>query len=81
MADHIPAVGQIHRGIETPLTLTKLQILVGGFITFIELRSGESMAINERSPDKLAPYNKQASTLAGQAIYGDAVLFDIEELA
>lgn len=80
MADYLPASRRIERGIETPLTLTQLQILVGGFIHFIELTSGDLLVVNEAAPE-LAPINLTASTFAGRDIYGDVVLCSPKDIA
>ena len=87
MADHIPVNGSVKRNIETPLTLTALQILVGGFIRFVELSSGDWMVINEASLEGTLEgtsfLNPTASQLAGKSgpIYGDAVICDPKEIA
>lgn len=83
MADHIPANGFIKRNIPTPLTLTAMQILVGGFIKFVELTSGDWMVVNEASFEGTMFLNPTASQLAGHAgpIYGDAILCDPKEIA
>jgi len=82
MADYLPAVGAIQRNIKTPLTLTALQLFVGGLIRFVELSSGDVMVVNEAYLDGLAFYNPAASQLAGKAgpIYGDAVLCESSEI-
>lgn len=80
MADYIPASRNIERGIETPLTLTHLQLLVGGFIQFVELTSGDLMVVNEAAP-LFAPFNPTASIIASQTICGDVVLCSPGEIA
>jgi hypothetical protein len=82
VADHLTVNGSIISGIKTPLTLTALQIFVGGFIRFVELSSGDLMVVNEASADGIGFYNPTASQLAGNAgpIYGDAVLCTPEEI-
>lgn len=62
-----------------PLTLTKLQTLVGGFIEFVELLSGDVLVVNEAR--ELAPFNPKASLLLGLPVNGDVVLCDPEEIA
>lgn len=64
-----------------PMTLTALQTLVGGFIRFIVLSSGDTMVINEASLDRLGFYNKTASAVARQDIYGDVVVCAHNEIA
>lgn len=83
MADYIPAVRPIQRNVPTPLTLTQLQLFVGGFIRFVELMNGDLLVINEASLDGLAQHNPTASSLAGKAgpIFGDAVLCSQQEIA
>lgn len=82
MADHIRAHGPIQRGIAVPLTLTALQTLVGGFIYFVELRSGDLLVINEASRDQIGLYNESATAFAGGSlIFGDAVLCTPGEIA
>jgi hypothetical protein len=68
--------------VQAPLTLTKLQTLVKGFIKFIDLSSGDVMVANESAPE-FARINITASSLAGKAspVYGDVVLCDPEEIA
>lgn len=82
MADHITVNGSIISGIKTPLTLTALQIFVGGFIRFVELASGDLMVVNESAADGLGFYNPTASQLAGKAgpVYGDAILCTPDEI-
>lgn len=82
MAQHITVNGTIHQDIYTPLTLTALQIFVGGFIHFIELSSGDLMIVNEASRDGLGFHNPTASQLAGKAgpIFGDAILCSPQEI-
>lgn len=68
--------------IATPLTLTKLQTLVKGFIKFIDTPSGDVLVVNESAPE-FARINVTASSLAGKAspVYGDVVLCDPSEIA
>lgn len=80
MADYIPASRGIERHIETPLTLTQLQLLVGGFIRFVELTSGDLMVVNEAA-ESFAPFNPTASIIANRTICGDAVLCCPSEIA
>lgn len=83
MADHIPAWSPVKRNIPTPLTLTQLQTCVGGFIKFIELSTGDLLVVNEASLDGIAPFNSEASSLAGKAgpIHGDVVFCSPTEIA
>jgi len=83
MAQHIKVSGGIDQDIATPLTLTALQIAVGGFIHFVELSSGDLMVVNEASRDGLGFHNPTASSLAGKAgpIYGDVILCSPSEIA
>lgn len=62
-----------------PLTLTALQVFVGGFIKFVELSSGDLLVVNE--VQTFAPLNQTASRLAGTPIYGHAVICLPEEIA
>jgi hypothetical protein len=79
MARLIPHHGEV-RDVATPLTLTDLQIYVGGFILFIELSSGDLLIVNE-SAEHFTPMNKTATTIAGQPVYGDVVLCESGEIA
>ena len=82
MATFIPAARPTQAAIQpVPLTLTTLQVHVGGFIAFVDLPSGDMLVINEASVDQLAPLNVTASSLAGQSIYGDVVLCTPGEIA
>jgi hypothetical protein len=83
MATYLPATrdGQQIDPHHVPLSLTALQTLVGGFIRFVDLQSGDVMVINEASLDRLGFYNKTASTVAGQSIYGDVVVCEPQEIA
>lgn len=83
MADYIPAARPIKRGVETPLTLTQLQLFVGGLIHFVELLNGDYMVVNEGSLDHIGPFNDTASKIAGPRgpIFGDAVLCSPSEIA
>lgn len=62
------------------LTLTQMQIYVQGFVHFMELMSGELLIVNEASLDRVGPYNKSASALAGVPVYGNAILCEPSEL-
>ena len=81
MATFFPQKGPAQR-VETPLTLTRLQMLVKGFIQFIDTPSGDVMVVNE-SANKFAQMNATASSIAGKAgpVYGDVVLCDPTEIA
>ncbi|MGH7192224.1 MAG: DUF3846 domain-containing protein [Candidatus Saccharimonadales bacterium] len=81
MATFIPVIGKATGVMSLPLTLTAMQTLVGGFIRFVDLTSGDVMVINESSLDRLGFYNKTASNLAGQSIYGDVVVCEPTEIA
>lgn len=82
MATHLPIHQPVVDSIPLPLTLTCLQLLVGGFIRFIELPTGDVLVVNE-SAAEFAAINPSASSLAGPAgpIYGDAVLCSPTEIA
>lgn len=80
MADHITVNGSVHRDIKTPLTLTAMQIFVGGFIHFLELPSGDLMVVNEASRGGNGYYNKAASQIAGMPVHGDAILCSPEDI-
>jgi hypothetical protein len=81
MATFFPQEGPA-QPIATPLTLTKLQKLVKGFIKFIDTPSGDILVVNESAPE-FARINVTASSLAGKAspVYGDVVLCDPSEIA
>lgn len=79
MAHFIQADGQMRHEIPVPLTLTALQEYVQGFVKFIDLTGGDSMAVNEDS-DKYTDMNHTATALAFQPICGPAVLFHPGEL-
>jgi len=79
MATYIPASRPAKPVSELPLTLAALQILVGGFIEFVELRSGDWLVVNEAS--HLAPLNTSATALAGIPVYGDVVLCEPSDIA
>ncbi len=81
MADYIPANRPIERGITTPLTLTQLQTLIGGFIAFVDLTNGDMLVINEASRDRMGFHNQTASTLLGKPVFGDVVLCSPSEIA
>lgn len=83
MAQHITAAGKIDREIEVPLTLTRMQTLVGGFIRFVCLPNDDLMVVNEAHLDGAAPFNSTASALAGKLgpIHGDVILCSPEEIA
>ena len=81
MADYIPAARPIQRGVKTPLTLTQLQIFVGGFVAFIDVLTGDIMVINEASRDRIGIHNPTASSLLGKPVFGDVVLCSPEEIA
>jgi hypothetical protein len=83
MATYMPASreAQLIDKHHVPFTLTALQTLVGGFIRFVVLPSGDTMVINEASLDQLGFLNKTASRLAGQNIYGDVVVCEPHEIA
>jgi hypothetical protein len=66
---------------DKPLTLTQLQLFVGGFVKFVDLMTGDVMVINEASLDNLGPHNPTASSLAGRPIFGDVVLCTPSEIA
>lgn len=53
-----------------------LQEKVKGFIEFVRTVSGDIMYVNEDGRLLLLPHNKQASLLAGQFIFGTAVLIE-----
>jgi len=74
--------GPLHRFRE-PLTITRLQELVGGFVKFLELPCGDYLATNEDAMRLLTRVNKNADVFVGIAgpVYGDVVLFGEEELA
>ncbi len=81
MADYIPANRPIQRGVKNPLTLTQLQIWVGGFIHFVNLLNGDMLVLNEASLDHIGIHNPTASTLLGKPVWGDVVLCSPEEIA
>jgi hypothetical protein len=81
MAMFYPQQGPAQK-IAGPLTLTKLQTLVKGFIKFIDMPTGDVLVVNESAPEFLAE-NYAASAIAGKAhpVYGDVVLCDPSEIA
>lgn len=79
MATYMRANGFIRRDIDVPLTLTALQIYVGGFIQFIELPSGDVLVVNE--VQELAPLNTTATLLTRLPVTGDVILCEPEEIA
>jgi len=81
MATFFPEEGPA-RQVESPLTLTKLQTLVKGFIKFIDMPTGDVLVVNESAPE-FARMNETATSLAGRVgpVYGDAVLCDPSEIA
>lgn len=81
MATFFPQEGPAKQ-IEAPLTLTKLQSLVKGFIQFIDMPTGDVLVVNESSVG-YARINVTASLLAGKVgpVYGDVVLCDPSEIA
>jgi hypothetical protein len=81
VADYIPANRPIQREVETPLTLTQLQLFVGGFIHFVTLLNGDILVTNEASRDHVGIHNPTASTLLGKPVFGDVVLCSSEEIA
>ncbi len=83
MADYIPVGRPILRKIATPLTLTQMQLKVGGFIKFVDLSSGDIMVINESATEFPGLHNPTASQLAGSAgpIFGDAIICSPSEIA
>jgi len=83
MAQHVRVNGSVIDDVPTPLTLTALQLFVGGFVYFVELSTGDLMVVNEASRDQIGFYNPTASPLAGKAgpIYGDAILCSPAEIA
>lgn len=80
MAKHIPTNGPT-KSVDGPLSLTKLQLLVGGFIRFIDLPSGDFLVVNEAA-ESVSIINHSASAIAGRVgpIYGDAVLCTPQEI-
>ena len=80
MASLIPAT-RPQSTVEAPLTLTQLQIHVGGFIRFIDLMGGDMLVINEASLDNIGLHNPTASALAGHPIFGDVILCSPTEIA
>ncbi len=80
MADYLP-VSLPTRKVAVPLTLTALQTYVGGFVRFVELKSGDWLVINEASLDDMGFHNQTASTIAGMKIHGDAILCHPSEIA
>jgi hypothetical protein len=81
MADYIPANRPIQRAVETPLTLTQLQLFVGGFVSFIDLLNGDMLVINEASRDHIGIHNPTASSILGKPVFGDVVLCSPSEIA
>lgn len=73
------------RSIETPITLTAFQTLVGGFIEFVELESGDLMVVNEEinsRPSEFSHFSNPAATvIAGQPVLGDVVICNPSEIA
>lgn len=80
MADYIPANRPIQRKVDKPLTLTQLQLFVGGFIHFVTLLNGDILVLNEASRDRVGIHNPTASALLGKPVFGDAVLCSPEEI-
>jgi hypothetical protein len=81
VAVHYPIHGPPKKDIETPLTLTALQLCVGGFIRFIELPSGDILVVNEATLDGIGYENSSASKIAGRAVLGDVVICHPSEIA
>lgn len=79
MATYFPLQGKSEK-VEGPLTLTALQTRVKGFISFVELTSGDYLVINE-SQCSYVPVNDAATAVAGYPVRGDVVLCTPEEIA
>lgn len=81
MASLIRWNGPLHR-FQEPLTITRLQELVGGFVKFIELPCGDYLAANETDMRLFTRFNKNAEVFVGIAgpVYGDVVIFNEAEL-
>ena len=81
MADYIPAARPIQRKVDKQLTLTQLQLFVGGFVHFVDLLNGDMLVVNEASRDRIGIHNPTASSLLGKPVFGDVVLCSPEEIA
>lgn len=64
----------------TPLELSELQTRVGGFVKFVDISEGRTIAVGELA-HKYAAVNATASKLAGKPVHGDVVVFSGSELA
>ena len=80
MARLLPYDGDV-RNVPAPLTLTKLQEYVEGYIRFIELTSGDILVVNEAASE-FGLVNHHANQFAGKhgPIYGNAVLCSPSEI-
>ena len=81
MATFFPQEGPTQK-VKSPLTLTKLQTLVNGFIKFIDMPTGDLLVVNESAPE-FARMNIAATSLAGKVgpVYGDVILCRPDEIA
>lgn len=80
MAIYIPHDGPMQHDIESPLNLQRLQAMVGGFIGYIDIPSGDTIVVAEDISS--SPLNYTATALAGNGVivYGNAVLCGPGEL-
>lgn len=79
MASLITAAG-FAQEVKSPLELHDLQLLVGGFVKFVNLDEGRMIVVQELAV-KHRPINETASKLAGLPIHGDVVVLSGEEIA
>jgi hypothetical protein len=79
MASLITANGFANE-VTSPLELHELQILVGGYIKYVNLTEGRVLVVQELA-FKYHPVNETATKLAGKTIHGDVVLCSGSELA
>ena len=79
MASLITANGFANE-VSSPLELHELQLLVGGFIKYVNLSEDRILVVQELA-FKFHAINETASKLAGRPIHGDVVLCAGSELA
>jgi len=79
MATLLKSDGSKQEGVNVS-TLKSMQDMVGGYIEFIYLPTGQMLIVDEEGRLKNYPLNKQASELCGQLIVGDVILADYSEV-
>jgi hypothetical protein len=81
VARFYPIEGQIQR-LDTPVTLTQLQRLVGTEIEIVDLRTDDVLIVQKDSWFKL-PINTTASSIAGlkPPVCGPAIILSPDDIA